>query len=40
MVQHPLGFGIRGQQNLKATIEAEPLDEVGADPAADAVGRF
>ena len=40
IIQRPLCLGIGGEQNLKAAIEAEAIDAIGADPAADAIGRF
>src|SRR3954447_17855639 len=37
-VQAPNHFGIRGQQDLEAPIEREPVNVVRADSAAHAVG--
>ena len=40
VVEDALGLGVGGEQDLKAAVEAEAVDGVGADAAADAVGRF
>src|SRR4029079_8992603 len=40
VVEHPLGFGIGRQQKLKPAVESEAVERVGADTAADAVGRL
>src|SRR5438552_4088050 len=40
VIEHALGFGISRQQELEAAVEAKTVERVGADAAADAVGRF
>jgi len=38
IVQHSLGLGIRGQENLEAAIQQKTIDHVGARPAPDGIG--
>jgi hypothetical protein len=38
VVQHPLRLGVAGVVHLEAAVEQHPVDDVGADPASDAVG--
>lgn len=40
IVQKPLGFGIRGDENLEAAVEKETVEGIGPDAAADGVGGF
>jgi hypothetical protein len=40
VVERVAGLGVGGQQGLEAPVEQEVLDPVGADPAADPVGRL
>ena len=40
IVQHPHGFGIGFEKNLKSPIKPEPADDVCADASANGVVRF
>ena len=37
VVEHPLRLGVAGVVHLEAAVEQHPVDDVGADPAADGV---
>ena len=40
VIEKLLGFGVRGDENLKPSVEEEAVDDVCADATADAVGSF
>ena len=40
IVQDPPAFRVSGEQHLEAAVQLMPVDHVGPDPSADAVGRL